>query len=372
MGLHANRVPRPKACDGTDAARGLLASIVFIGHFIQIFVGNVHALAPSGTFAVLFFFAISGFVISNSLVRHTAQDGAVDLASFAKRRFFRIMPPLIATFLVIGALEFALIFGGVHGDVVSDVPSFHGYHLDLFKVTVGLLTIGAVGDLGGGLDGPLWSLRYEIRCYLTAALVAWLLTSRATVEQKAMVVAALCTYWFVALFVHNEGPLSQLPWLTSFAAGFLAFRYQNTLAAIGWIGIASAVALSGAGYLALLFSENATIWSSAVTSICGCAFALLVFVLHGIAIKSRTLAALGGVSYTLYIAHFPILLALYLLIKTAPATLYMPLSAAAVVVAAVACVALGRMVERSSAQLAWTERQLSRIRNAIAMRVPQA
>jgi peptidoglycan/LPS O-acetylase OafA/YrhL len=376
--LSRSSILRPKLCDGTDAARGVLASIVFIGHVGQIFFGDFLGLDVAPDLAVLFFFAISGFVIAGSLARHTGPSDTVDLMEFAKRRFFRIMPPLLATFLLIVALEFALSSSGVVSDQTRalnpNVPGVHGYHLNLFKVAVSLLTIGAVGDLGGGLDGPLWSLRYEIRCYLTAALVAWLSTSRAATAQKATVVLILCAYWFVAFFIRNEGPLSQLPYLLSFAAGFFVFRYRSALAARGPIVTASALVLASATSLVLFSAGHPQVvpsWLLLVKCVCACAFALTVFVLHGVEIKSRVLAALGGVSYTLYIAHFPILLALYLFIKTTPGPMHGPLTAAAILATAVACFVLGRGVERSSAQLAWTERHILRIRTSRAVRAPQ-
>jgi peptidoglycan/LPS O-acetylase OafA/YrhL len=353
---------RSKLCDGTDAARGVLASIVFISHFAYFFIGDISALGVAGSLSVLFFFAISGFVISASLIRHTAQDGAVDLIEFAKRRFFRIVPPLLATFLLIEALELTLVFGGFIGQG-REAAGIYGYHLNLFKAAASLLTLGAINDLGGGLDGPLWSLAYEIRCYVTAALIAWLLTSRAPNRRKAMAVMFLCAYWFVALFIRSEGPLAQLPWLFSFAAGFFVFRYRSALDAMGWMGTASALVFSAVACVIMLNWREVT---PGLGCVCGAAFAVLVLDLHGIAIKSRVLAALGATSYTLYIAHFPILLALYLMIKTAPAAMYVPLAAAAAVITAVACFALGRLVERSSAQLAWTERQLLRVRAAMA------
>lgn len=56
------RPSRPNICDGTDAARGVLAFIVFISHFAQIFFGDAYALGLAPSLSVLFFFAISGFV----------------------------------------------------------------------------------------------------------------------------------------------------------------------------------------------------------------------------------------------------------------------------------------------------------------------
>lgn len=363
---------RPAKADGTDAARGILASVVFIDHFTQIFVGDVYALGIAAMLSVLFFFAISGFVISDSLIRHTTQKGSIDLMGFAKRRFFRVMPPLMATFLLIVALELVLVLSGVLGPE-GGMPGVYGYHLDLVKVAVSLLTFGAVGDLGGGVDGPLWSLRYEIRCYLTAAVVMWLLTSRAATRRKAIVFAGLCIYWFVALFIRNEGPISQLPWLLSFAAGFAVFRYRNVIAAAGSVVIVLSLALSGAACV-LAISKGATNWYLFIVclGICGCAFAPVVLALHGVEAKSRVLAALGRVSYTLYIAHFPILLALYLLSKAAPAGMYVPLAAGAAFTTAITCFAMGRAVERPAAQLAWTQRTFSHMRAKMGLKARQA
>lgn len=363
---------KPKTCDGTDAARGVLAFIVFISHFVHFFVGDVHALGIAGGLAVLLFFAISGFVISSSLSRHTAPSGAVDLVGFAKRRFFRIVPPLITTLFIIKTIEFTLVFGGVV-DNGREAAGIYGYHLNLLKSAASLLTLGAINDLGGGLDGPLWSLAYELRCYLTAAVSVWLVASRARAERKAIVVAVLCAYWYVALFIKSEGPVAQLPWLLSFAAGFIVFRYRNAIDMTGWVGTASAVVVSVGASLILSFSKDLSVDSFLLAQcLCGCAFAFLVFTLHGVAIKSRVLAALGATSYTLYIAHFPILLAFYLSIKTAPVFMYIPMSAAAGVITLLVCFALGRMVERSSAQLAWTERQLSWMRTMVAVGTPGA
>jgi peptidoglycan/LPS O-acetylase OafA/YrhL len=359
---------RPKACDGTDAARGVLASIVFISHFVHFFVGDFYALGVAGGLAVLFFFAISGFVISNSLLRHSAPSGSLDVAGFAKRRFFRIVPPLIATFVLIKALEVALVFSGIVG-AGRETAGIYGYHLNLFKATASLLTLGAINDLGGGLDGPLWSLAYEIRCYVTAAALVWLIGSRSGADRKAIVVIFLFAYWYVGLFIKSEGSFVQLPWFLSFAAGFFAFRYRSTIAATGWLGIAAAIVVSAAACVVLSAFDRlpaaAVVW---LQCLCGCAFAILVVVLHGVAIRSRLLAALGGISYTLYIAHFPILLAIYLWMQTTPASLYVPLAAAALVGTLLLCFAVGRTVERSSAQLAWTERQLSRMRATMAVR----
>lgn len=359
-------------CDGTDAARGILALTVFVSHYVHFFVGDVHSLGVAGGVAVLFFFAISGFVISGSLYRHTTPNGTIDLVGFAKRRFFRIVPPLLATLLIVKVLELTLVFGGVVGEG-RRAAGIYGYHLDLLKSALSLFTLGAINDLGGGLDGPLWSLGYEIRCYVTAAVVAWLLTSRSAAKRKAVVVVVLCAYWYVALFIKSGGPLGQLPWLLSFAAGFFVFKHRDAIASAGWMVTVPAAAVSAAVCPILLFSASLPdpvfLFAQCV---CGLAFAILVFVLHGVAIRSRVLAALGGISYTLYIAHFPILLAFYLPIEKVSAAMYMPLAAAAGVITLMACFALGRMVERSSAQLAWTDRQLSHMRATTAMKIPPA
>lgn len=73
-----------------DSFRGIFAIIVAAGHFY--FFASIQDVIPvSFARAVDFFFVLSGFVLTKSILR-TRQEGAEWLYSFTERRIYRIFP----------------------------------------------------------------------------------------------------------------------------------------------------------------------------------------------------------------------------------------------------------------------------------------
>lgn len=94
---------------GLDGIRGLAALFVVVNHiFLRAFPGYPIDNAPPwaagfiyGRFAVVVFIVLSGFSLSLSPARHGWRLGG--LATFARRRAWRILPPYWA------ALVFSLL-----------------------------------------------------------------------------------------------------------------------------------------------------------------------------------------------------------------------------------------------------------------------
>jgi len=82
--------------DVLDGLRGIAALCVFFYHS-----GN-HAYAANGFLAVDFFFMLSGFVVAFSY-KQRLLDGRIGLADFARRRFVRLYPMVLAG-VMLGAL----------------------------------------------------------------------------------------------------------------------------------------------------------------------------------------------------------------------------------------------------------------------------
>src|ERR1700720_2535241 len=86
--------------DQLDTMRLILASIVAVGHAIEVFaipfglLPSLDVFAWASEFAVLAFFAISGLVIGRSLTS-SSKKGDWLFLSFMKRRVRRIYPPLL-------------------------------------------------------------------------------------------------------------------------------------------------------------------------------------------------------------------------------------------------------------------------------------
>lgn len=109
------------------------------------------------SFAVQIFFMVSGFVIAASMHQRSAFD-------FASARFLRLAP----TLGVCSLITFALV-----NSVTVEPP----LQADATRLAYSVLTLPLVASLG--LDPSLWSITYELRFYLLAAMSLWLFRQRA-------------------------------------------------------------------------------------------------------------------------------------------------------------------------------------------------
>jgi peptidoglycan/LPS O-acetylase OafA/YrhL len=140
---------KPSGWAQLDTVRLVLSSVVVISHANYVFItplGYV-ALFPfiqwCAWLAVLAFFILSGLVIGRALNRK--RDG---FFAFMVRRVGRIYPPLIASFVLVIALDVWLRFA----DISTHAPSnaglmVHGFSYDLKRALACLATLGFRGRL---------------------------------------------------------------------------------------------------------------------------------------------------------------------------------------------------------------------------------
>lgn len=159
-----------KENNNLDLIRIILACFVIIGHAPILNGGSPTWLDPiaaffpftySGALAVKLFFFISGLVVSNSLLNNKS------VIYFIISRFFRLIPALLFVLL-------CSVF--VVGLFVTNEP-LHDYfsHLNHFQyirdnisfypnyILPGVFTGNIYGNV---VNGSLWSLRYEVGCYI--------------------------------------------------------------------------------------------------------------------------------------------------------------------------------------------------------------
>jgi peptidoglycan/LPS O-acetylase OafA/YrhL len=299
-----------------DGLRGVSAQAVFVAHLLPFTVpaygtGRIAAvLGALAQLAVVTFFVLSGYVIATSLVRRAA-DGRFNLLEFGIRRLARIWPPFIASLLLIAALVVAIQAGAElrsFGTVVR-LPEQSAF---AWLRAIGLYS-SAGHDIVAVFNSPVWSLRLEVRLYVIAgiAMVAWV--AGGLVRWLAVAVAA---YLVLQLARLAYG----LPSLAIFAAGALA-------AVAGHGGQAPPEPLSRltAAVAPLLFIA---ILGAAAFELPGRRPAdIALHVVYGAVLAAalprlarplpassgrlaRGLCATGDYSYTLYILHLPLLIAL--------------------------------------------------------------
>ncbi|CAH0154687.1 O-acetyltransferase OatA [Arthrobacter sp. Bi26] len=142
--------PRPRL-DGLDVLRGAAVGAVLLGHsWPGIFQG-------AGIVGVIAFFVLSGYLITNVLVRDIERHRKIRYGRFYAHRAFRLVPALISFLGVYAIVELAT-------DVLGDrSKGIVGYTV--------LAGLGYLKDLPLPFDvsmaiGPLWTLAVEEQFYL--------------------------------------------------------------------------------------------------------------------------------------------------------------------------------------------------------------
>jgi peptidoglycan/LPS O-acetylase OafA/YrhL len=187
---------------GIDVLRGLSVLAVVLHHVHLRFVLNrfpVADLVPkavgnvlfwSGYYAVIAFFVISGFLITNLSLRRWKTLGTIDSKSFYWLRAARILPCLFALLVALSVLHIV----GAHDYVIKPERATLG------RAVVAALTFhinwleGARGYLPGSWD-VLWSLSVEEVFYLAFPVVCLTLRTHARllVAIAALIVAGPVT-----------------------------------------------------------------------------------------------------------------------------------------------------------------------------------
>ena len=367
---HRTIAPSAPRLSELDALRGIAAFLVLLQHARvmgldprpfdnPLLERGVHMLMHFSPFrvlefgraAVLFFFVLSGYVLTRALLR----NGSPGLLAFAAQRSVRLLLPVAASVLLSAGLYFlvadpALLNGALRGRTIDiwQVPPGVG---DILRESTLLLTASDPAKL----NPILWSLVHEWRLTLLLPLVLlfhgriwWLLAlgcvgmalgamgsgseNRVLLGEHfhSTVVSSL----YFTLAIASGAALALAGPLPALAPGQ---RLAGGLAALALFGLASDVAVYIASVLLIVLAQQPG------------GFQRLL--------RRAPLVWLGQVSYSLYLVHAPVLVASMVLLHGE-----LPLWAGLVVgaVAALAAAAImHRLVEVPARDLArWAERRL--------------
>ena len=144
---------------------GLL--LVLLYHFFQ-------TIFPGGFFGVDVFFTFSGFLITSLLLEEFGKAHQIDLLGFFKRRFYRIVPPVVLMVLV--TMPFTLL---VRQDYVAgiggQIAGVFGFVTNFYE----MLTGGSYeSQFIPHLFVHNWSLAVEVHYYILWGLAVWFLSKR--------------------------------------------------------------------------------------------------------------------------------------------------------------------------------------------------
>jgi peptidoglycan/LPS O-acetylase OafA/YrhL len=244
--------------------RLILALAVVVSHAFSVTTGEVHAepLAAStgftlGEHAVNGFFAISGFLVTMSFDRRGWRDYVV-------ARALRIAPGLIVATLAVG-----LVLGGAMtrlplGEYLASngLWRFVTATLTTFKSNIALP--GVFGDNPFKFPiGTVWTLKYEVLCYLGVLALGLLGLLRSKAGALALVCGLTASVAGLDLVVPDAAKSLEtalrLPLIFAAGGAFYVWREEVRLSGGLLLALAAATAVSSDTFLyqALLFLASA-------------------------------------------------------------------------------------------------------------------
>jgi peptidoglycan/LPS O-acetylase OafA/YrhL len=301
-----------------DGLRALAVMLVVVAH------AGLERVVPGGT-GVTVFFVISGFVISNLLIRELGRTGSFDVRSFWLKRFLKIFPPFLLI-VVVPSLLFWRPFG-IRADALAA------------QVTSGYNWFFLLRSHHGVMPGSdvTWSLSIEEQFYLLFAL-AWIavVRSRRPLLVLTALAGAVCAGSFGLRLWLAGSPGSTGPGVAdriyfgsdtrveAIAIGILTALLVNAWRT-GHLGRAqqvlrrrttSALLIAAAALLASLVLRQEYLRETVRYSMQSWATALLIAVgfvgstarawrLVQVALTNRVVQMIGLASYSIYLIHLP-------------------------------------------------------------------
>ena len=275
-----------------DTLRILAALAVLFSHAFALTTGSDAAEplfrltggeATCGGLAVCVFFIISGYLITGSFQR------THDPAAFIAARALRLYPALVVMLVVLAL---------VAGPLLTTLPpgTYLNHPATLSHLAVNLSLLATQPSLPGvfetlpfpnSIDGSLWTLPHEVRCYA----VVLLLGVTGVLDRGKFV--ALPAIALVLLAARRWAP-DATPWFYTAFAGGMALRIIRP-PLNGWAALACAVLCLASIKLGGFRIATATLGAYAVLWL-------------ALAPRARlpNLARHGDVSYGLYLWAFPV------------------------------------------------------------------
>jgi peptidoglycan/LPS O-acetylase OafA/YrhL len=174
-----------------DGVRAISIALVILSHLVKWKHISLEIIGSYGSLGVFIFFVLSGYLITNLLLREHERTSSITLRTFYLRRAFRIFPA-------------ALVF-------VAFVGVLYGRQVHWFHIAAAVFYVANMDLSRPWIFGHLWSLSIEEQFYLLwpFALKKW---------YRHRIAIVLCAFWTTPVYqtalyafkVHN-GLVGSLP-----------------------------------------------------------------------------------------------------------------------------------------------------------------
>ncbi|MFN8168654.1 MAG: acyltransferase family protein [Candidatus Nanopelagicales bacterium] len=298
---------------------GLRAVAILV---VVLFHAGIGAL-PGGFVGVDVFFVLSGFLITGLIVREMQSTGTVSVARFYGRRAKRLLPATALVLAVVAAVSTVLVSVVDRGSVGLDVVAAATY------VANWRFGLGAVDYFAAGIPSPVlhfWSLAVEEQFYLVWPWLLLLVTRGARRHGRSLTpallvglaVVAVPSLWWSSVQTESSPGWAYFSTFTrawELAVGgalvmvlpMLARMPRVVAALLGWVG-AVAVVWSVLTYSeAMAFPGTAALVPVLGTAALVAAGSRLPDAGASRLLSHPLLVRVGGVSYSWYLWHWPLL-----------------------------------------------------------------
>jgi len=253
----------------------------------------VYVFFAQGWFGVELFFAISGYILSLPFAEAAFQETPrPPLGAYYLRRLTRLEPPYLINLAIVYA---GLVFLG-GGSALGLLPHLGATAVYLHTPVYGEFSI---------INGVTWSLEVEVQFYLLAPMLAAVFRIRSTALRRGLIAASM------TILAGPRAPgvgdqLALLRYLHFFLVGFLL----ADLTASGGLKKSARWDLAGAVAWILLVLSVVKVGTPRVVLpwlILVAYLAAFYGPLFGALFSNAWIATIGGMCYTIYLYHVPLM-----------------------------------------------------------------
>lgn len=261
---------------------GLL--LVLLYHFFK-------TAFPGGFIGVDIFFTFSGYLITALLIDEYAKNKKIDLLGFYKRRFYRIVPPLVLMILIVMPFTY-LVRKDYVASIGSQIAAAVGFTTNFYEIIIG-------GNYETQFIPHLfvhtWSLAIEMHFYLIWGFLVWFLGKhRDNVAKFRSLIFAVSVAFFAGSFLSM--------FIQAFFVDNVSTIYFSSLSHSFPFFLGAMVAtMTGIRETTTRFKKNVRLWSikrSILTMVLS--FALLLLLTFALKFDQRITYLFGFVLASLF------------------------------------------------------------------------
>jgi peptidoglycan/LPS O-acetylase OafA/YrhL len=290
---------RDRRLNNFDLLRFVAASMVIGSHSFPLSgstrepLRDLTGFGTFGTLGVRMFFVISGYLVTQSLLRSST------VLSFAAKRILRILPALIVVVLLAALVVGPLITSLTPSEYFArpQTQRYITHNIAMSPTIYRLPGVFRSNTYGPAVNGSIWTLPYEMALYIVLAVLA------IGIKRSRIVVLGL----FVCLFLLQLHPIPHPIVIDHLAlrrfvklglfffAGSLLYLYRELLPPNKKV----------AGLLALLFVASFRTQYSLLVSFFTLPY-LVIWLAHYRRLNTGWFSRHGDFSYGMYIYAFPV------------------------------------------------------------------